>query len=305
MAAIMVPLDGSRFSESVLPLALTVAERLGATLHIVRVHELVAMPVMDALTPMPVIDASLEAESRALQQVDLERSAADLRKSSPVPVEWALLEGGAGEALAEYAHAHGITMIVTSTHGRTGVTRAALGSVSVHLVRHSGVPVLLLHPGDGHAPAAPRAFEHVLVPLDGSAPSETVLKPALALLSGAKRVTLFRMVAPITMDLAPTPMPLAITDPIALEAEMTAARAYLEGIADTLRPKGFTVGVEVSANVAVASSIEEAVKAYKPDLIAMATHARSGLGRFIFGSVAESLVAHVRTPVLSYHEASH
>lgn len=305
MAAILVPLDGSRFSESVLPLALTVAERMGATLHIVRVHELVAMPVMDAITPMPVIDASLEAESRALQLADLERSAADLRKSGPVPVVCALLEGGVGEALTEYAQAHGITMIVTSTHGRTGVARAALGSVAVQLVRHSGVPVLLLHPGDGHAPASPRAFEHIFVPLDGSTPSETVLTPALALLSGAKRVTLFRMVAPITMDMAPTPMPLAITDPIALEAEMTGARSYLEGIAATLRDQGFTVGVEVSANVAAASSIEEAVKAYQPDLIAMATHARSGLARLIFGSVAESLVAHVQTPVLSYHAASH
>ena len=301
MTAILVPLDGSRFAESVVPLALSVARAMRAELHLVRVHEIIAVPIMDAITPMPVIDAALEAESRTGQSADLERSAADLRSSRGLTVHTALLDGNVSDAIVEYARTHAVSLIVSSTHGRTGFARAALGSVATELVRRSGVPTLLLHSADGQAPAAPASFEHVLVPLDGSAHAEVVLPPALSLLSGKRRVTLFRMVAPVTVDLAPSPMPMAVVDPVALEAEMAAAREYLEGVAATLRPQGFTVDVDVSANVSAPTSIASAIETARPDLVAIATHSRSGFARFVFGSVAESLVALVRTPVLVFH----
>ncbi len=301
MTAVLIPLDGSRFAESALPLALTVATTLDADLHLVRVHELMAMPAMDAITPMPVIDAAFEETSRAAHRSELETSAADLRKLSRRTVHAALLEGSVVHAIAEYARVNRVAVIVTSTHGRTGFARAALGSVAEELARNGGVPVLLVHPGEGTPPAAPPTLSHALVPLDGTPLAESAITPALTLLSGKRTLTLFRMVAPVTVDLAPTPMPMALTDPAALEAEMAAARAYLERTADTIRAKGVTVNVEVSANVATPSAIEDAVATHHPDFVAIATHGRSGLMRLILGSVAESLVARLTVPVLAFH----
>ena len=301
MTAVLLPLDGSRFAESVVPLALTVAGALNGDLHVVRVHELLALPTMDAITPIPMIDASFEEEARAAQRAELESTAADLQRSAHRPVHAALLDGSVVPALIEYARVNHIGMIICSTHGRSGFARAALGSVAEELARSAFIPVMLLHPAEGHPPAAPARFEHVLVPLDGSAMSELVLPHALALLTGARKVTLFRMVTPVTVDLAPTPMPIAMTDPTAIEAEMAAARDYLEGVAATLRPQGFDADVEVSANVSTPSSIEQVVNERKPDFIAMVTHGRSGFARFIMGSVAESLVAKLRIPLVVYH----
>ena len=301
MSAILIPLDGSRFAESAFPIALTVANALNAEIHLVRVHELLAMPAMDAITPMPVIDAAFEEQSRAAQRLELDSSAADLRKLSHRTVHAALLEGSVVHAISEYARVNTVNVIVTSTHGRSGFARAALGSVAEELARNGGIPVLLLHPFDGTPPAMPSALSHVLVPLDGSPLSEAALAPAIAMLSGKRAITLFRMVAPVTVDLAPTPMPMALTDPAALEAEMLAAKAYLERIAEPLRAQGIAVDVEVTANVATPSAIEEAVVAHTPDFVAIATHGRSGFVRFLLGSVAESLVARLKVPVLAFH----
>ncbi len=301
MTAVLIPLDGSRFAESAFALALTVANALDAELHLVRVHELMALPVMDAITPMPVIDAAFEESSRAAQRAELENSAADLRTLSHRTVHEALLEGSVVHAITEYARVNKVTVIVTSTHGRSGFARATLGSVAEELARNGDVPVLLLHPTEGTPPSGPQSLSHALVPLDGTPLAEAALAPAIALLGGRRTLTLFRMVAPVTVDFAPTPMPMAMTDAGTLEAEMAAARAYLDRIADTLRPKGITVNLEVAANVATPSAIEEAVAKYAPDFVAIATHGRSGLTRFLLGSVAESLVARLKVPVLAYH----
>lgn len=301
MTAVLIPLDGSRFAESAIPLGVAVANALGADIQLVRVHELVALPAMDALTPMPVVDAAVEEASRTQQRDELEATAADVRAMAHCPVHVALLEGSVVHALLEFARVNQVRMIVTSTHGRSGLARAALGSVAEELARSATCPVMLLHPAEGQAPAAPRRFEHVLVPLDGSPLSEAILPHATALLTGARKVTLFRMVAPVTVDLAPTPMPLAITDAAALEAELAGAQAYLEGIAARLRATGYTVATEVVANVATPSAIEQAASAHAPDLIALATHGRHGLSRLIMGSVTESLVARTRVAVLTWH----
>ncbi len=301
MTAVLTPLDGSRFAESAIPLALTAATALNADVHVVRVHELVAVPSMDAITPMPVIDAAFEEETRKDQRLELETTAADLRRYAHRPVHAALLEGSVVRAIIAYARAHDVRLIVTSTHGRSGLARAAMGSVAEELAREAPIPVLLLHPVDGAAPAAPRSLQHVLVPLDGTALAEAVIPAATMLLSGARRVTLFRMVAPVTVDLAPTPMPVSMTDSLALEGDLAAARDYLDGVANTLRAEGFTVDVEVTANVATPSAIEEAVTSHAPDFVAISTHGRSGLMRFLLGSVTETIIARLAVPVLAFH----
>lgn len=149
-------------------------------------------------------------------------------------------------------------------------------------------------------------YEHLLVALDGSETAEQVLPHAEAL-AGAfgSTVTLMRAivsietlmaqsassgsgVAEVTAPIDPTPI---------VEGERDAATEYLERIASQLRTKGTMVSVELPEGEA-ADVIVERARALDVSLIAMTTHGRSGLGRLVFGSTADSVLRHAPCAVL-------
>jgi nucleotide-binding universal stress UspA family protein len=142
-------------------------------------------------------------------------------------------------------------------------------------------------------------YRHILVPLDGSALAEQVLPHvhALAANEGTSKVTLLRAVPPVfttSVDYSGL-MASDISDSmITLERE---AEAYLEGVADTFRAEGYSVDTEVSAMPA-AEAILDYAESQHADLIAIATHGRSGISRFVFGSVTQKVVQTAPVPVL-------
>lgn len=132
----------------------------------------------------------------------------------------------------------------------------------------------------------------VLVPLDGSPLGEAALPMAEDLLRDHPEATLLLMRA----TEAPA---LPGFDPTAAQvAAVQEAEAYLEGVAAHLRERGLgRVRVSVWYGPP-AASIVEAAEARDVDLIVMSTHGRSGLGRLILGSVAESVLRSTRRPIL-------
>lgn len=142
-------------------------------------------------------------------------------------------------------------------------------------------------------------YRHILVPLDGSALAEQVLPHvhALAANEGTTKITLLRAVPPVfttSVDYSGL-MASDISDSmITLEHE---AESYLAGIADTFRAEGYTVTTEVSAMPA-AEAILDYADTQHADLIAIATHGRSGISRFVFGSVTQKVVQTAPVPVL-------
>ena len=149
-------------------------------------------------------------------------------------------------------------------------------------------------------------YEQLLVALDGSPAAEQVLVHAEALARAFhSTLTLLRAtVAPemliaesTTADagvgqMAPTldPTPL-------LEAERSSAIDYLERVARPLRDKGLRVNTEYPPGPANEAVVERA-SAIGASLILMTTHGRSGFGRMVFGSVADSVLRHASCPVL-------
>jgi len=81
-----------------------------------------------------------------------------------------------------------------------------------------------------------------------------------------------------------------------VEQSLTEASAYLERLADDLSAKGIRVRIEVRRGEAV-DQIVECARDFDADLIAMTTHGRSGLGRLLFGSVAEAVLRQAEIPV--------
>jgi len=134
-------------------------------------------------------------------------------------------------------------------------------------------------------------FDKILVPLDGSVFAEAALPKAVELLRSNDKASLILLRAAEATTL-PGVDPTDAQVRVVREAE-----EYLEAVGERLREDGVP-GVRTSVWYgAAAPSILEAAREANPDLIVMSTHGRSGIGRLIVGSVAESVLRGTRTPI--------
>lgn len=293
-ASILVPLDGSAFGESALPAATAIARRSGARLHVVHVRGVTT--VMSGL-PGLATGWGPEAESAARSYLDgvADRTADDLGES----VSFALLDGTVPEGLRDYARAHGISLIVMSTHGRRGLSRAWLGSVAAGVIREAPAPVLLVRPRKGSARPGPLLrISQVLVPLDGSLLAEAIVAPAAELckLVGAT-MTLAHVIEPVFRVGEAILVP-AVDQDAQVHARMESeAREYLARVASRIRAPGLEVNERTLSGEAVRSLLDLA-REVGADLIALATHGRTGWQRLAFGSVADKIVRTSDIPML-------
>jgi nucleotide-binding universal stress UspA family protein len=173
-SSILVPLDGSALAEQALWVAARLARRLHGALHIVTVR----VPGARDAVGEPTVHAGTGREVRHDMREYLKGNAEDLATTHGVCCSCAVLHGWPPDALADYVRANGIALVVMTAHGRSGVSRCWIGSVTDGLLARVTVPVLVLRPGI----APPRArFYRILVALDGSAGSKKVLAQAVAL----------------------------------------------------------------------------------------------------------------------------
>ena len=138
---ILLPLDGSENAEQAISLAAFIQDKTGATLDIVRAMSLTAVSYDPG---MSMYSADLITSMEESVEAYLQSVAAKLKGRK---VETTMLLGGPGEMLLEHMKDKPADLVVSTTHGRTGVRRAALGSTSDRLL-HGSAPVLIFHPSD-------------------------------------------------------------------------------------------------------------------------------------------------------------
>lgn len=297
---ILVPVDGSRFAEAALPHAKRLARAADATIRLALVHHVV--PAWNSALTFPDGGASMDQETRQREERYLANLAAAVSAECGRPVETALLDGSPGEALVEHAGEVGADLVVMATHGRGPASRFWLGSTTDHVLRHGGVPLLAIRPdGDGRHPAGVPSVRRILVPVDGSALSRTVVEPAaeLARLLEAE-LLLVSVVEPAIGAMDPAlPFPSAI-DPAVVESQRLQAQATLEEIAAPLRESGLSVETRVAVALGVAASILEVLDRDGVDMIAMSTHGEGGLRRAFIGSVTDKVIRGAQKPVLAW-----
>ena len=145
--SILVPLDGSRFSEMALPVALDLARKAHASVRLVMVHE----PIL-AMVPAWSEKEGPEERAHELEYLASLSAGVDLDGTAP---SYELIVGDARTALIETAQQTHSDLIVMATHGRGAFSRFWLGSVADHVMRHATVPVLLIRPlaGVGRTPS--------------------------------------------------------------------------------------------------------------------------------------------------------
>lgn len=331
LSSLMVPLDGSALARHGLPLAVDVARRTGARLHLVQVHEASlpgpfptgpAEPILARDGDTRRVDTrdrdERDAEERAREDAELTLLADRLSTEEDLGVTTALLDGPVTPALAAYAAEEGIDMVVMTTHGRSGLRRVLLGSVADELIRSTTLPVILVRPEEGPSteggwpteeerpPGAERPVEggrrvdrpggavrHFLVPLDGSTVAEGVLEPVCELARALDAHMTLTNVVSIESVFGPRPVQL-----LRHRSERRWARAYLDAVAKRIGSSVPGVATHVTLGRAPAPTIAEIADELDADLIALATRGLRGVRRALQGSVAEQLLHHGRRPLL-------
>lgn len=290
---ILVPLDGSTFAEATLPLALALTHKTGAKLHLVSVVEPIPAFAYAEWEP-----AALDWSTKYLDSV-AERVSGDAGDEVTTSVH----SGRVVETLCKEVASRSVDLVVMATHGRGVLSRAWLGSVADAFMRESDVPVLFVRPEEGDAPAPKPSqdFETLLVPLDGSDVSESALRHATEfgeLFGSAYHLT--RVVAyPLEIASPYLPQTIQMNVDILAEAKENAAE-YLEEQADRMRKRGLRVTVSVAVDPQAAHGILSEAEAVGCDLISMATHGRSGVGRIVLGSAADKVLRGTTVPLLLY-----
>lgn len=297
---ILVPTDCSGFDREAIRVALRLAEKSQAKIHLVRVS---ASASFFGIAASDGLVLSVEALQQELdtELAELHALAAECRTITTAAVTTSLEQGPTADVLAGYAKRNDVDLIVMSTHGRSGFARLSLGSVTDSLVRLTTIPVLVVKPPRSYLnPQVAGAFKRIVVPLDGSALAEQVLAriATLADMEGSE-LTLLYVLKPHTYSQE------QIQDPLLpwWEKDIASAQAYLLPMAAKLRRRGFTVSSDIVIGEDVPAKIAEFARSEKADLIAIATHGRGGLSRFMNGSVADALMKSARTSVFVFHPA--
>ncbi|MDA0263959.1 MAG: universal stress protein [Chloroflexi bacterium] len=293
---ILVPLDGSPLGDRVLPYVRTLGRKLEAKVELFRVFE----PQPEYFYPNPFdFKERHEASEHHREEVMTAMGAAktQLERAGVAAIavmhgpDIATLEddeikdekkdhryGAPAEHIVTEAEKEKDTLIVMSTHGRSGVGRWVLGSVTDKVLHAAKMPLLIIRAEDNDA-VLDGSMGHIIVPLDGSALAESILPHAAAMAKALDaKVCLVRATANHKAD--------------------SKEKDGLERVADKLRAEGVP---EVSGLVLhgdPATAIVNLTHEYPDALVAMTTHGRSGVGRWLIGSVADRVVRHAAGPVL-------
>ena len=276
---ILVPLDGSPQSSIALLPARTLAGLVGARVFLVRV--------------VPGSEFGAGSSINENEALTWLRRTRDELGASGLHVEVQLRHGDIAEQVGKAAQELGANLVVMASHGRHGLARAILGSVSTQVVTHGTTPVVLLRPGGKRM----TQVQTLLVPVDGSPGGSLALGFATGLARGAGARLILLDVAPQIPEYAYASPGGLYIDPSWDEDALAAARTYVDALSARLYRHGFQVESRTALGDA-AASILQAARDVDADLIVMSTHARTGLARAVLGSVADAVARGADRPVM-------
>ncbi|WP_232700794.1 universal stress protein [Halobacterium wangiae] len=283
---ILLPYDGSEGAAAVLHHAAEIAHWADATIQVLYVAD----TTRDSVTVVEghTVDV-LEQEGE-----DTLEEAAKTLDTLGVSYDTDVVQGNPAPTIVEYAERYDQDLVVMPTHGREGVSRYLIGSVSEKVVRLSSVPVLTVRMKPDETLEFP--YENILVPTDGST-AATHAAGHLVDLAAALDATVhvLSVVDDATLGLdvrsasAGKESEQAATDAV----ETVVSEAEARGVTDTVRH------VEHGDPVA---TILDCIESNDIHAVGMATTGRRGTDRILLGSVAEKTVRSAPVPVLTVAE---
>jgi len=301
---LLVPLDGSRLAESVLPVAARLARQDNAALTIVHVIERKAPSAVHSDRHL------VSADQAAAYLEEVARRPALEGLTVRTHVHTAEVKDVA-RSITQHTEELAPDLVVMNTHGRGGARRLLFGAIAQQVISLGQTPVLLLRPNEHAEPGTPgrgstpplaaAPWRTILAPVDGDPAHERGLPLAADMaLDFHSRLHLL-MVVPTIGRLAGFQAAAAMLLPgatrVKLEMEIAGAREYLLQRSEELRRRGVNATGEVTRGDP-ARAIARAARRLSADLVVMGTHGRAGTDAFWAGSVAARVVARTRTPLL-------
>ena len=301
---IMAPTEGSDSERAAIAVAVKLTQRFDAELHLVRVEAAPLVSETDAQTPEPMTERVLLDERRASLR-KLEALGTECSALGDIRVMTALDNGPVAPTLRDYAREFNVDLIVMASDSRGGTKRITLGSVTDYLIRRTNIPVLVMRPSASSLGATPeQTFSRIVVPLDGSAMAEQILAEVVELASPlSSTVSLLQVLTPLTSsqnEIMQAGLPWWDTDIVIADAYLTRAASYLT-------ERGLTVNKDVVLSADVATAILDYSSRTRADLIALTltTSGSGGLGRPVFGTVADEVTRKSTSSLLVLHAKGH
>ena len=303
---ILLPLDGSARAERSIPTAGRIARVTHGTVILMQVVNFRAEYMQYLVETKAFTTDLLDVE-----QTQAENYLKNLTTSDDldgVAKAVSVVRGAPAVAILAVAHEQQADLIVLSSHGWTSFKGWVLGNAAQKVARHSPVPVLVLRESvlvSAYSDMA-RSFR-ALVTLDGSDLAERALVPAAHLVAALSASETGALHLNRVVELPPADGPQSqLMDAIAREYALSQAATYLRTVADQLRTGlgaelKLSITWSVVADEDVAHRIARTAEEGEPggyDLIAMATHGRSGIQRWEMGSVTERVLQATKRPLL-------
>lgn len=306
----LIPLDGSELAEAVFPYAKEFAARLDLDLILLHTYS----PEEAEFAPMrrAYLDQVCEIVKREAEEVRQKLGVPPGVKAIDARCEMA--EGHAADEILRYAEENDVNLILMATHGRSGIKRWAMGSVAEKVLSASKVPVCLVRAGIPEEIAYDKWPKiTILVPLDGSEIAESVL-PHFEILAKQRGtelvdVVLLRVCEPCQPDVMLTHARASMTpyspqltvksdEYVKRETDKRKreAKQYLARVEKQLKD----IGLRVRSEMLWGNPADEIINYANRNpfnLIVMATNGRSGVSRWVIGSVADRVLRGASSPI--------
>ncbi len=300
----LVMLDGSELAEVVFTYAKELAGRLDLDVILLHVYS----PALREFVPMHQAYIKGAAKTVRRQAQEVQKVLGIEPGGKPIKVRGELTMGYPADEILRYADENAVDLILMASHGRSGIKRWVMGSVADKVLRASKVPVWLVRAGvEKETPYDQWPTKTIIVPLDGSKSAESVL-PHVEVLAKQRGTEPLNVALLRVCDLPVTPsyyspelsgVPLNWGEYMEQEIARSkqVAKEYLAEVARRLKD----IGISVQSEVTVGKAADEIVNYTNKNpfsIIVMTTQGRSGLRRLVYGSVTESVLLGVPSPIL-------
>lgn len=276
---ILVPTDGSDNAERALEHATLFAQAYDATVHGLYVLNVTYAADYEGGVDSESVITALEREGEeALETV--ERRC----ESAGVSVTTTLLEGRPAHRITTYADENDVDLVIMGTHGRAGVSRLLLGSVTESVIRRSDRPVLTV-PKD--APVAGDGYDDLLVATDGSGDANHAVQTAIDV-GTTFDATIHGL---YVIDIAFT------RNQLIEESLERAAAETLSDLETTVTEAGLECVTEVRSGNPH-EEIGEVATEHDVDLVVLGSHGKGAIERTFLGSVSERTIRTIDRPIL-------
>ena len=299
---IAVGIDFSPESDSAVQHAMNIARHVGAEVVLVHVGAILDQSFNASETVHPSIKEweTFVHQELAEDRRRLEEMRERLRGQG-VEISHLVRDGFADTALTETASEIGADLLVVGTHGRSGLRRFFLGSISERVVRlsHTNVMVARALPDPN---AGQRGYRRILVPTDFSATAARALELAFDLAAPGARVELVHFwQVPVTASTPYAPFKAAEEALTTVrEAMAEAAEQSGQGLLERYRRSNVDLTYH-AVEASPAHGIHDRLAQGDYELVAVGSHGRRGIRRLLLGSVAELTVRHAPCSVLVAH----